>query len=337
MAGPFPSNGLAPGVNNSGVPLINPPATGCDALYYNEICAQKVDPKASNAMLSELVTLMNACSSERWDCARRDNVLRALRCLFGGLNAPVYPIVISDNCKLTVTAGAGQVTIPQNQHWLWRGQQLLSTSQFATPALTFATAPNRVYHLLWDASGGEFAMPADLYPIGRYALVDRTAAVPAETDASYDTTWDRMLVARVVTDGANVATVRTLRNCDRLWTSPTYFTTTAAIGAPGDIVANGPILFDTSNDWAGRFAASFTLDWSRTPKIAPVNGMIGISNFGSYAGHIEGAANYIYSRTVTRYDVTAKCMTDWNSVIGLYGGGLYVSGWYAQMMLDAAA
>lgn len=89
----FPSNGLAPGVNNAGIPLDVEPAAGCEALYYNEQCAQKVDSKASNALISELVSIFNACGTERWDCSRRDNVLRALRCMFSSGGGVAHPNV----------------------------------------------------------------------------------------------------------------------------------------------------------------------------------------------------------------------------------------------------
>lgn len=78
----FPRNGLAPGVNNSGVALTVQPASGCEALYYNEQCPQKVDPRALNLLMSELVEVVNACESERWECSRTDNLLRAMQCLF---------------------------------------------------------------------------------------------------------------------------------------------------------------------------------------------------------------------------------------------------------------
>lgn len=81
MSSVFPRNGLAPGVNNSGVPLAVAPAEGCAARYYNEQCAQKVDPTALNALISELVSVVNACPSTRWDCSRYDNLLRALTCI----------------------------------------------------------------------------------------------------------------------------------------------------------------------------------------------------------------------------------------------------------------
>lgn len=91
MAGIFPKAGLAPGVQNTGVDLLIDPPVGCDALYYNELCAQKVDPAAFNAMISEMVAIVNACNTLQYDCTRRDNVLMALQCLFALPPCPQPP------------------------------------------------------------------------------------------------------------------------------------------------------------------------------------------------------------------------------------------------------
>lgn len=91
MAGIFPKNGLAPGIQNTGVDLLVDPPAGCDPLYYNELCAQKVDPAAHNALISEMIAIVNACSTLQYECTRRDNVLRALQCLFGLPACPQPP------------------------------------------------------------------------------------------------------------------------------------------------------------------------------------------------------------------------------------------------------
>lgn len=82
MSNIFPSNGLAPGVNNSGIDLDNAPGAGCVARYYNEQCSQRVDPRSTNAIISEMVSVFNECPDFVYDCAAVDNLLRAMQCLF---------------------------------------------------------------------------------------------------------------------------------------------------------------------------------------------------------------------------------------------------------------
>lgn len=91
MAGIFPRGGLPPGVDNSGVPLTNEPGVGCAALYYNESCPQKIDTRAINALLSEFVVIVNSCPEIRYDCARRDNLLRAIQCLLEAYSICALP------------------------------------------------------------------------------------------------------------------------------------------------------------------------------------------------------------------------------------------------------
>lgn len=77
MAGIFPRNGLAPGLDNSGIDLTTTPVSGCEALYYDERCNTKMDPKEANAVLSELVSVFNAAGIT-YDCRIFTNLLQAL-------------------------------------------------------------------------------------------------------------------------------------------------------------------------------------------------------------------------------------------------------------------
>lgn len=83
MAGIFPRGGNVPGDANSGTSLTLTPADGCEALYYPEDCAKRVDPTSLNAWISEVVSIINACNTLVYDCGRKDNLLLALQCLFG--------------------------------------------------------------------------------------------------------------------------------------------------------------------------------------------------------------------------------------------------------------
>lgn len=82
MPGIFPNTKLLAGEENDGLPLTVQPRAGCDAMYYNEKCTQKPDYKALNALLSEIVSIINACPTSRYDCSSRANLLAALDCLY---------------------------------------------------------------------------------------------------------------------------------------------------------------------------------------------------------------------------------------------------------------
>ncbi len=130
--------------------------------------------------------------------------------------APIYPEITSTNNVLTFTSTTGQIVVDGGLGWVWRGALAFTSAAISAPDRTFATSASKTYHLMWDAPGTGNANPAATYPAGRFSLIDRTSASPAETDSSYDTTYDRMLVAKVATNGSNVLTVTALKNKARL-------------------------------------------------------------------------------------------------------------------------
>ncbi|WP_449255192.1 phage tail-collar fiber domain-containing protein [Bosea sp. (in: a-proteobacteria)] len=163
---------------------------------------------------------------------------------------PIYPEVLTGANALTATASAGQVVIDPAQTWQHRGLATYGTNSFAAPDRTFATVASKTYHLVWDAPGTGLATPLAAYPAGRFSLIDRTAASPVETDRSYDTTYDRMLCQRVVTNGANVPTVTPLKNKADLHATlefASYYTQTSGFG--------------------GLTYQNITLNWARTPQL----------------------------------------------------------------------
>ncbi|MCY0154228.1 hypothetical protein OEG86_20590 [Hoeflea alexandrii] len=117
--------------------------------------------------------------------------------------------------------------------------------------------------------------------------------VAAETNSAFDSTYDDMLVARVVTNSSNVATITNLVNKDRL------FATEIVSGAP----STGP---------SGSFTLSLTktIDWARAPKIRAIHGNVA-SNSPNPAGSVDGYAAYLSSSTVTRYSAAGTVITDW--------------------------
>lgn len=129
---------------------------------------------------------------------------------------PLYPGVRTATGRFTSTQGTGSLVLDPAVEWVHRGYFIYNTSSFLLADRTFATAANKTYHLRWYAPGLTLA-PVGTYPNGRFMLrdVSDVAYNPGgfpETDAQLDGFFDDMLLARVVTNGANALTVTHLTN-----------------------------------------------------------------------------------------------------------------------------
>jgi hypothetical protein len=207
---------------------------------------------------------------------------------------PVYPEIDTATNTLAITAAGGQIVIDANQQWRHRGHRVINTSDVLAAARTFATAASKKYHLRGTVAAG----------VNTYSLFDVTAL--SEADAEFDTTFDMMLIALVVTNGANVATVTPLVNRNEL---------RATVAAALVNEANAG-----ANEYAGSFLA--TLNWARRPRphsFAPLRrvwdqgGTTPDRDFAiwpSSASTPWGAAASAYGLSLTRYGVTARINDD---------------------------
>jgi len=175
--------------------------------------------------------------------------------LAGFLNLPIFPEIQNSNGLLTFATSTGQVVINSGLTFLHRGHRLYSTtSDFDAAARTFATAQSKTYHLRWYPPGHANANPGT-YPKGRFMLRDLAdgsynAGAGAEGLEAFDTAYDDMLVARVVTNAGNVPTVTPLVNKHTL---QGRFT--------GSLVSGGTPVNGFSAPW------TVTHNWARTPKV----------------------------------------------------------------------
>lgn len=136
--------------------------------------------------------------------------------------APIYPETETADGKLTVTSSTGSVVVASGQTFIHRGARRIATTDYSTPSRTFATAASKIYHLRWRWNNG---VPA-------FALLDLAngaynPGALAETADAFDTKFDDMLIARVVTSAGNVPTVTTLINKDRHYLEDTLWWATA--------------------------------------------------------------------------------------------------------------
>lgn len=117
---------------------------------------------------------------------------------------PIYPEVDSDDNRINITSpAAGSVRVPGGVNIIHRG-----VFQVVTDQTDFTTVANKTYHLRWNPTNG-FVLK-DLADSGY------NSSNLSEDDESFDTTYDDMLLARVVTNSSNVATITTLANAHLL-------------------------------------------------------------------------------------------------------------------------
>lgn len=160
---------------------------------------------------------------------------------------PVFPqgAGVGGGVEITITPtspSAGTIIVPPGRSFLHRGIYPVATSDYPEIDRSFATAANKTYHCRWTYGGG-FALK-DVEDAGY------NPGVLDEANPAFDSTYDDMLIARIVTDGANTATITALRNEDRL------ALTAMVEGTDGQLVGGN----------GASFRVQRTLNWARTPR-----------------------------------------------------------------------
>lgn len=203
---------------------------------------------------------------------------------------PIFPEIQSAGSRMNVTSpSAGTVQVPSAVSIQHRGIYPFSTSSYDEEDRTFATLANKTYHLRWTPVGG-FALK-DLADSG----YNPTAL--AESNYTFDSTYDDMLIARVVTSAGNVATITNLANAGTLRFN---FSDAAT-----------PFLMDAPNfAYAAEYLA--TLNWARTPFVAWNSNVYGGSPNAAYT---HGGSNRVYEESATRYAAVHKVFSDFSGSV----------------------
>lgn len=198
---------------------------------------------------------------------------------------PIFPEVINSDGKLAVISpSTGVLRIMPGYDFLHRGIFNVTTVQ-----QDFPTSPSKTYHLRWN--------PTDGYVLRDLASGIYNAAGLNEANPAFDTTYDDMLIAKVVTSASNVASITTLKNKSSL-----------AI----DTLINGNVVgSDTGNAYAD---IEQIYDWARSPShfafdIAFVFAGNGIQRFGV---HPKGATSWTVPTAydINRYRISQRCAMD---------------------------
>lgn len=199
---------------------------------------------------------------------------------------PVYPEITVNGGVASISASTGEVVLAAGQQWVHRGGTLYNSSDLSLGARTKSTVASKTYHMRWRYNGGSPTLA--LYDL---ADVGYNPGAVAETNAQFDSTFDDLLLARVVTNGANVPVVTALFNRNRLVSSQEQ--------------NNASLTLSGQNGAEGSYA--FTLNWARTPEVALY------PKRGSFAGTPGGQNDYdflISGPAVSRYAVTANISWD---------------------------
>lgn len=155
----------------------------------------------TTAGLVRLATLEEAAARVINDAAVTPLGLSTLFDLFS--NQPVFPEVDGAGTFTVTSPSAGNIQIAAGTSWTMRG-----AFRYTSALTNLTTLASKTYHLRWDKTNG-FA----LYDLSNGAY--NPSAVP-ETSPTFDSTYDSVLVARVVTSAANAATITVLVNKARL-------------------------------------------------------------------------------------------------------------------------
>jgi hypothetical protein len=155
----------------------------------------------------------------------------------------VFPEILNTAGTIVVTApSTGTVRVPAGVTFTHRGIFNVTTVQ-----TDFPTDPSKTYHLRWN--------PTDGFVLRDLASGVYNPSTLAETNATFDSTYDDMLVARVITNSSNVATITNLVNRNRIWLS----------GEIGFLASDWPFQNDTFPSGITN-APNVSVNFARTPR-----------------------------------------------------------------------
>lgn len=198
-----------------------------------------------------------------------------------------FEILNTDATIVCISTGVGNVRLPGGVDFMHRGIGLITTAQ-----TDFVTDASKTYHLRWNPTDG-------------FQLKDVVGGVYnpgalAETNVAFDSNYDDMLVARVITNAGNVPTITNLVNKAILKKQATVS------GAGTKYGANGFY-----------YVGTWVQNWARTPMVM----FNGSSVTSGGVNYVEGWINRIVSRVVTRYTASARVDEDrYNPILGAVTG-----------------
>ena len=189
---------------------------------------------------------------------------------------PIFPDVQTVDGRIGVTApSTGTVRLAGGVEFLHRGIFRVTTTQ-----TDFATDPSKTYHLRWN--------PDDGFVLRDLASGSYNPGTLSESNIVFDSAYDDMLIARIVTNSSNVATITTLANKASLVEhEEVEFRNEGGAGSNNMVTTGGK-----------------TFDWSRTPEV--FSAVTAMDNNGT-----QNDTDMVRkSRALSRYSITETWRVD---------------------------
>ncbi|MCA0275879.1 MAG: hypothetical protein LCH86_07745 [Proteobacteria bacterium] len=195
---------------------------------------------------------------------------------------PIFPEVLSADGRINVSSpSAGTILVPPAVNFMHRGIFPVATSDYSEPNRTFATAASKTYHLRWDPTNG--------FRLRDLADAAYNPGVLPETSPVFDSVYDDMLIARVVTSAANVATISNLANKN---TIKHNYARGTLVYPPGDL--GNPAIVAMATE-------TIALNFARTPLF--FLGSVG-NAYISGATPTDGSELDVVVRSLSRYEMS---------------------------------
>lgn len=198
---------------------------------------------------------------------------------------PIFPEFLTSDGKINISSPAtGTIRLPGNIQFMHRGIFPVTTTQ-----TDFSTDINKIYHLRWNPTNG-----FELKDLSNSSYNPNSLN---EENEYFDTSYDDMLISRIITNSSNISTITNLSNKN-------YERKFETFSGQGIIFTSG-----SGNDGV-RFSASMINNFSRTP-VSFFQGMTGQTTGNT----INGYANGISNQNVTRYSSSADVTSDFTSSV----------------------
>lgn len=202
---------------------------------------------------------------------------------------PIFPEVQRDDGLIAVTAPSiGIIRVPGNITFTHRGVFNVTTIE-----TDFSTNSNKIYHIRWN--------PTDGYQMKDLSDLAYNPSSLDESNIAFDTLFDDMLIARVVTNSSNFSTITNLSNKSRLGYSEDRERSTLGVVSEtsaygGNSIVKRDIVFD--------------LNWSRKPIVTEIRALVGATFPKPVGFGLHGAGNAVHNKSVDRYKVQFDAATD---------------------------
>jgi len=194
---------------------------------------------------------------------------------------PIFPDVQNVDGRIGVTApSTGTVRLAGGVEFLHRGIFRVTTTQ-----TDFATDASKTYHLRWN--------PDDGFVLRDLASGTYNPSTLSESNVAFDSTFDDMLIARVVTNSSNVATITTLANKNVLTGEGEI------IDPRGSFKGNSDPNAGFENGGSPSLISNFdqvSLNWARRPQsyLSALNDVLpgGGDNLKEFSGGVRTLSRY---------------------------------------------